>query len=53
MMLRVSLPATLEGFVRARLAGSERVEVCHDGRRWSCTAVDADRRGCKPATATA
>lgn len=33
MMLQVSLPTALEGFVRERIAGSERVEVCHDERR--------------------
>jgi hypothetical protein len=33
MLLQVSLPSSLEGFVRERIAGSERVEVCHDERQ--------------------
>jgi hypothetical protein len=33
MLLHVSLPSTMEAFVRARLPGSERVELCHDGRQ--------------------
>ena len=49
MMLRVSLPSTIEAFVRARLSGSERIELCHDGRQvvvrrgWTPIAP-----GCKP-----
>lgn len=49
MLLRVSLPSTVEAFVRARLARSERVELCHDGRQvvvhrgWTSIAA-----GCKP-----
>lgn len=33
MKLRVSLPAAIETFVRARFPASERVELCHDERR--------------------
>jgi hypothetical protein len=50
MLLRVSLPSTVEAFVRARLPGSERIELCHDGRQvvvhrgWTPIA-----EGCKPA----
>lgn len=33
MKLRVSLPSALEAFVRERLPGSERIEICHDGRQ--------------------
>ena len=50
MLLRVSLPSTVEAFVRAAPAGSERVELCHDGRQvvvhrgWTPIAA-----GCKPA----
>jgi hypothetical protein len=33
LRLQISLPATLEQFVRARFPQSERVEVCHDERR--------------------
>jgi hypothetical protein len=49
MLLQVSLPSTVEGFVRARLPDSERVELCHDGRQvvvrrgWTPIA-----EGCKP-----
>jgi hypothetical protein len=49
MRLQVSLPSTVEAFVRARLPGSERVELCHDGRQvvvhrgWTPIA-----EGCKP-----
>jgi hypothetical protein len=49
MLLRVSLPSTMEAFVRARLPASERVELCHDGRQvvihrgWTPVAD-----GCKP-----
>lgn len=31
--LYISLPAALEDFVRHRFAGSERIEICHDGRQ--------------------
>ncbi len=50
MQLQVSLPSTVEDFVHARLPGSERVELCHDGRQvvvhrgWTPIAD-----GCKPA----
>ncbi len=50
MLLQVSLPSALEGFVRERMAGSERVEVCHDERQvvvhrgWTPVA-----EGCRPA----
>lgn len=50
MLLRVSLPSTVEAFVRERVAGSERIELCHDGRQvvvhrgWTPIA-----EGCKPA----
>jgi hypothetical protein len=49
MQLQVSLPSTVEAFVRARLPGSERVELCHDGKQvvvhrgWTPIA-----EGCKP-----
>jgi len=54
MMLRVSLPSTIEAFVHARLPGAERIELCHDGRQvvihrgWTpmapgCTAGEGDR----------
>lgn len=33
MKLRVSLPSTIETFVRARFPASERVELCHDDRQ--------------------
>jgi hypothetical protein len=33
MKLQVSLPSTLETFVQDRLPGSERVELCHNGRQ--------------------
>ena len=33
MRLEVSLPASLEAFARQRLPASERVEICHDGKR--------------------
>lgn len=33
MILQVSLPSALEGFVRERHPGSERIEVCHDERQ--------------------
>jgi hypothetical protein len=50
LKLRVSLPATIEEFVRARFPQSERVELCHDDqqvvihRGWTPIA-----EGCKPA----
>ena len=54
LRLQVSLPATAEDFVRLRAPGSERVEICHNGRQvvvhrgWTpvpagCVAGDADR----------
>lgn len=54
MLLRVSLPSTVEAFVRERVAGSERIELCHDGRQvvvhrgWTpiaeaCKPSDGDR----------
>ena len=49
MQLKISLPATLEAFIRRRLPGSERVEVCHNGREivvhhgWTPVA-----EGCQP-----
>ena len=30
---RISLPASIEAFVRARLPDAQRVEICHDGRQ--------------------
>jgi hypothetical protein len=33
MKLQISLPSTVETFVRARFPASERVELCHDDRR--------------------
>lgn len=33
MKLRISLPSTVETFVRDRLPRSERVELCHNGRQ--------------------
>ena len=30
---RISMPASIEAFVRARLPGAERIELCHDERR--------------------
>ncbi|HAT29762.1 MAG TPA: DUF2145 domain-containing protein, partial [Janthinobacterium sp.] len=33
MRLQVSLPSTVEAFVRQRLPDSERVELCHDDKR--------------------
>ena len=50
MKLRISLPVTVEAFVRGRFPASERVELCHDDlqivihRGWSPVAA-----GCKPA----
>jgi hypothetical protein len=29
----VSMPSSVEGFVRARVPGAERIEICHAGRR--------------------
>jgi hypothetical protein len=54
LRLAVSLPSTIEAFVRERLPGSERIELCHDGRRvvvhrgWTpiadgCVPGDGDR----------
>jgi hypothetical protein len=54
LKLRISLPSTVEAFVREQRPGSERVELCHDGRRvvvhrgWTpvadgCTPGDNDR----------
>ncbi len=49
MKLKVSLPSTVETFVRERIPGSERIEVCHDQRQivvhrgWTPVAD-----GCKP-----
>lgn len=49
MQLRVSLPQSIAGFVRQRLPGSERVEICHNlkqivvHRGWSPVA-----EGCLP-----
>jgi hypothetical protein len=54
MKLQVSLPTSIEAFVRERLAGSERVEICHDDKQivvhrgWSpiadaCRAAPGDR----------
>ncbi|MGJ7505766.1 MULTISPECIES: DUF2145 domain-containing protein [unclassified Variovorax] len=33
LKLRVSLPSTVEAFVREQLPGSERIELCHDGKQ--------------------
>jgi hypothetical protein len=50
MRLRISVPASIEAFVRDRVPGARRIELCHDSRRvviregW--TAIDA---GCVPA----
>jgi hypothetical protein len=54
LRLQISLPSTLEEFVRARFPHSERVEVCHDDkhivihRGWTpvadgCVPADGDR----------
>ncbi len=54
LQLRVSLPATIETFIRQRFPASTRVELCHDGRQivvhhgWSpiaagCTPGEGDR----------
>ena len=46
---RVSMPAAIESFVRARLPGAQRIELCHDSRqvvvRHGWTSI-AD--GCRP-----
>ncbi|MES2262469.1 MAG: DUF2145 domain-containing protein [Pseudomonadota bacterium] len=50
MKLRVSLPSSIETFMRRRLPGSERVEICHDEKQvvihrgW-----DPIADGCRPA----
>lgn len=33
LRFRISLPASIEAFVRQRLPGAERIELCHDGRQ--------------------
>ncbi|XAH26298.1 DUF2145 domain-containing protein [Xylophilus sp. GW821-FHT01B05] len=33
LKLKISLPSTVEAFVRQRLPDSERVEICHNGRQ--------------------
>ncbi|MES2027253.1 MAG: DUF2145 domain-containing protein [Pseudomonadota bacterium] len=33
MKLKISLPATVETFVQEKFPASERVEICHDGKR--------------------
>jgi hypothetical protein len=33
LRFRISLPASIEAFVRQRLPGARRIELCHDGRR--------------------
>jgi hypothetical protein len=49
MLLQVSLPSTVEAFVRERMPDSERIELCHDGRQvvvhrgWTPIA-----EGCRP-----
>ncbi len=46
MQLKISLPATLEAFIRQRLPDSERVEVCHNAQQivvhhgWTPVAAD-------------
>jgi hypothetical protein len=50
MRFRISLPATIEAFVRSQAPAAQRIELCHDSRRvvihrgW--TAIEA---GCMPA----
>lgn len=50
LQMRISLPASLEGFVHQRLPGAQRVEFCHDGRQavvrrgWGAPIPE----GCKP-----
>ena len=47
---RISMPASIEAFVHARLPGAERIELCHDERQvvvrrgWEAIA-----EGCRPA----
>lgn len=54
LVYRVSMPASIEGFVRRTVAGAERIEICHDRqqvvvrRGWEplaegCVAGDGDR----------
>jgi len=49
MKLQVSLPSSIEAFIRDHVPGSERVELCHDGRQvvvhrgWTPIA-----EGCRP-----
>jgi hypothetical protein len=54
LKLQISLPSTVEAFVRARFPQSERVELCHDEKQivihrgWTpiadgCTPADGDR----------
>lgn len=49
LKLHISLPSTVEAFVRERLPDSERIEICHDGhqvvvhRGWTPIAD-----GCRP-----
>jgi hypothetical protein len=54
MKLRISLPSSVETFVRERFPASQRIEICHDERRvvvhrgWQpiadgCTPGDGDR----------
>ncbi|MEF7612747.1 DUF2145 domain-containing protein [Aquincola sp. MAHUQ-54] len=49
LKLRVSLPASIEAFVREHVPGAERIELCHDGRQavvrrgWAPVA-----EGCRP-----
>ena len=54
LIYRVSMPASIEGFVRRTVAGAERIEICHDRqqvvvrRGWEplaegCVAGDGDR----------
>jgi len=33
MKLKISLPASIEDFIRERFPGSERIEICHDSKR--------------------
>ncbi|SDO46669.1 hypothetical protein SAMN05216303_1011482 [Rhodoferax sp. OV413] len=33
MKLKISLPSTIETFMQEQLPGSERIELCHDGRQ--------------------
>ena len=46
LALRISLPASVEGFVHQRLPDSQRVEICHDGQNavvhhgWTAVAPD-------------